>query len=336
MAGLSAQQAFCLRAEELGIDSVLLPTGFQRSDPTILAGVFGAATKQLTLMVAARTGIISPTYFVQQVNTVAAVSGGRISVNVVLGHSSSELRYYGDFLGHDDRYRRAHEFWTICDALWRHEFPVDFDGEFLKVEGARINNEFVSPVRTRPEVYFSGSSKLASDMAIEHGDCLLSVAAPPDELATRIKPVLERGIGAGIICTQVSRPTRAEAVEAAHRLAEAAGEQGKETQRAWRRESAESEGFARAYALSDREERWPAPYLWYGLVPYMGPPSVALVGGVEEIVEAIFEYAEIGVTQFIFQGRPDLETMTFFGEEILPEIRRHERDVGAGFRYRAW
>lgn len=324
MADLPAQQDFCVRAEAAGIDSVLLPIGFQRPDPITLAGVFGAATKQLTFMVAARTGIVSPTYFVQQINTVSAISGGRVSINVVLGHTSAELRYYGDFLDHDERYRRTDEFWTICEALWRKEFPVDFSGEFLTVEGARINNHFVAPERTKPEVYFSGSSGLAVQTAIKHGDSMLCIAEPPEDLAERIKPALDQGIGAAMICTMISRPTREEAVQEAYGIAAAAGEQGRAVQRTWRKETVESEGFARAYALSERESAWATPYLWSGLVPYMGPPSVAMVGGPDEITEAIFEYRRVGVTQFLFQGRPDLETMVFFGEEILPRIRRRE------------
>lgn len=61
----------------------------------------------------------------------------------------------------------------------------------------------------------------------------------------------------------------------------------------------------------------------------MGPPSVALVGGPDEIIEAIFDYRRTGVTQFLFQGRPDLETMIFFGREILPRIRRREESERA-------
>jgi alkanesulfonate monooxygenase len=324
VADLPAQQDFCARAENAGIDSILLPIGFQRPDPITLAGVFGAGTKRLTFMVAARSGIVSPTYFVQQINTVAAVSGGRVSINVVLGHTSSELRYYGDFLDHDERYRRTDEFWTICEALWRKEFPVDFSGEFLTVEGARINNHFVAPERTRPEVYFSGSSDLAVQIAAKHGDSLLCIAEPPDDLAERIKPALDQGIEATIVCTQISRPTHEEAVQAAYGIAAAAGEQGKAVQQSWRKETVESEGFARAYALSERESAWATPYLWSGLVPYMGPPSVAMVGDPDEITEAIFDYRRVGVTQFLFQGRPDMETMIFFGEEILPRIRRRE------------
>lgn len=326
---LPAQKEFCQQAEAMGIDSMLLPIGFQRADPVTLAGVFGTATEKLRFMIAARSGVVSPTYFVQQINTVAAVTGGRVSVNAVLGHSSSELRYYGDFLDHDERYRRTDEFWTICDALWRQEFPVDFAGEFLTVEGARINNQFVSQERSRPEVYFSGSSKLATEITVAHGDSLLCIAEPPEDLAARLRPVLERGIEATIVATQISRPTREEAVKAAYDIAASAGEKGKAVQRHNRRQSVESEGFARAYALSERDSQWATPYLWSGLVPYMGPPTVALVGGPDEIIDAIFEYRRIGVTQFLFQGRPDLETMTFFGEQILPRIRQREEGEAA-------
>lgn len=323
-ADFPGQRDFCRQAEDSGMDSLLLPIGFQRADPLTLAGIFGSMTKRLTLMVAHRSGIVSPTYFVQQVNTVAAVSAGRISVNVVLGRNTAEMRYYGDFLDHDERYRRTDEFWSICDALWRREFPVDFAGEFLKVEGAKLVDYFASPTRTRPEVYFSGGSDLALQMAVKHGDCLIRFAEPPGDLAARIAPAREHGLDVAVMCTLIARPTRDEAVGAAQRLADSAGEKGRAVQRDIRRESADSVGYARAYALGERESQWLTPYLWSGLVPYMGPPSIALVGGPDEITEAIFAYRQAGVTQFLFHGHPDLEAMIFFGEEILPLIRRRE------------
>lgn len=325
-ADLASQLEFCRRGDELGIDSILLPIGYQRPDPVTLAGAFGAATEKVAFMVAARSGVVSPTYFVQQINTVSALTGGRVSVNVVIGHTSAELRYYGDFLDREERYRRTNEFWTVCDALWRQEFPVNFAGEFLKVEGATINNQFVSPDRSRPEVYFSGSSQQAVQITLAHGDSLLSIAEPPDELAQHIRPALDGGASVTVVCTQVCRPTREEAVREANDLAEAAAERNRNaTRHHFNRDKVESEGFTRAYELSERKSLWAAPYLWSGLVAHMGPPAVALVGGPDEIVDAIFEYRDVGVSQFLFKGHPDLETLIFFGEEILPRIRRREQ-----------
>jgi alkanesulfonate monooxygenase len=176
---------------------------------------------------------------------------------------------------------------------------------------------------------------MAAQITLAHGDSLLCIAEPPDELAKRIRPALDGGAEVTIVCTQLSRPTREEAVRDAYNIAAAAAEGSKDTRQHFRR-NVESEGFARAYALSERDSLWAGPYLWSGLVPHMGPPSVALVGGPDEIVDAIFEYRDVGVSQFLFQGRPDLDTLIFFGDEILPRIRRREDAESAARRTTAY
>ena len=47
---LDGQRDFCRRADELGIDSLLLPIGFQRADGCVLAAAFGLATKRVNFM----------------------------------------------------------------------------------------------------------------------------------------------------------------------------------------------------------------------------------------------------------------------------------------------
>jgi alkanesulfonate monooxygenase len=321
---LDRQRDFCRRADAIGIDALLLPIGFQRADPTVLATAYGLATERVRFMTASRPSVISPTHFVQQINTVSAFTNGRIEVNVVSGQGSQELRYYGDFSSHDERYARIDDFWTICHALWRREFPVNYQGQFISVEGARVNQEFVSPDSHRPYVYIGGSSDLARGLAIKHADCLLRLAEPPEELAPKIEPALAAGIEVGIICNQVSGDTHDAAVTQAQWLASNAGERGKSTQAEWRSATADSVGFAAIYRMAEDRAQWLTPYLWTGLVPYMGPPSISLVGSAAEIVEAIFDYRRIGVTQFLFQARPDLPTLEFFGANILPKIRERE------------
>jgi len=323
-ADLDQQRDFCVRADELGLDSILLPIGFQRADPTVLATVFGLATNRLNLMPASRAAVISPTHFVQQVNTVSALTNGRIEINVVSGQGSDELRYYGDFSTHDERYERTDEFWTVCHALWRRDFPVDFEGRFIHVEGARINQSFVSPDRHRPYVYIGGSSEAALRLAIKHADCLLRVVEPPEQLRPKIQPALDAGIEVGIISSLIVAPTHDDALLAGHALAENAGERGRAAVAEWREKTTESVGFTEIYQLAEDRSSWLTPYLWTGLVPYMGPMSISLIGSPDEIVESIFSYRRIGVTQFMFQARPDLPTLEFFGAAILPKIRQRE------------
>jgi alkanesulfonate monooxygenase len=322
---LDQQRDFCVRADELGLDSVLLPIGFQRADPTVLATVFGLATQQLNLMIASRSSVISPTYFVQQVNAISAITNGRVEVNIVSGQGSPEMRYYGDFATHDERYQRTDEFWSVCHALWQRKFPVDFAGRFINVEGARINQPFVSESTNRPYVYVGGSSEQARDLAIKHGDCLLRVIEPSDELAAKIAPALSAGIEVGVITNLIVAPTRDEAVAAGSALMENAGENARAAVTEWRGATGDSVGFSTIYQLADDRPDWIRPYLWTGLVPYMGAISISLVGGPDEIIDAIFEYRSVGVTQFLFQARPDLPTLEFFGSNILPEIRRREQ-----------
>jgi alkanesulfonate monooxygenase len=72
---------------------------------------------------------------------------------------------------------------------------------------------------------------------------------------------------------------------------------------------------------------WLTPYLWTGAVAHLGSPAIALVGTPEEITTAIMEYKEIGISQFLFMGWPDIDEMTFFGQSVLPLIREREQQL---------
>ena len=319
---------FCRAAEECGIESLLMAFGFTRPDPVSYSAALGARTEKIKFLVAIRSGICSPTYFVQQINTLAALTGGRVCINIVAGRAPDELRYYGDFLAHDERYERTDEFWSICHALWRDEGPVDFSGRHYRVEGARINTPFVSAERTRPEIYLGGSSDQALSLAMRHADCLFTFPDTPERQAEKIQPVLDSGTEVGLLVSLISRPTRAEAVQAAHDLV-ASAPAGARQVHGDLRVRFDSVGYANTYDLAARESSWATPYLWTGAVPYLGPPSISLVGSPSEIVEAIAEYQSIGISQFLFMGHPDLEQMRFFGNEVLPLVRERER-AGVG------
>ena len=60
---------------------------------------------------------MSPVTFVQQLNTLSNLIGGRFALNIVAGHSPEEQRSYGDFLDHDRRYDRTDEFLAVCRAF---------------------------------------------------------------------------------------------------------------------------------------------------------------------------------------------------------------------------
>ena len=85
------QILFCRRAEECGIDSLLVDFGFAKPDPMLLAAILGQATEKIKFILAYRSGLFSPTMFVQQINTLSALIRGRILLNIVAGYSPEEF-----------------------------------------------------------------------------------------------------------------------------------------------------------------------------------------------------------------------------------------------------
>jgi alkanesulfonate monooxygenase len=320
---LATHTEFCRAAERCGIESLLMAFGFTRPDPFTWSAALGSRTEKINFLTAIRSGISAPTLFVQQVNTLSVVTGGRVYINIVAGRAPGEHRYYGDFLSHDERYERTDEFWQICHALWRDDGPVDFTGRHYRVEGARINTPFLSEERDRPKVYLGGSSEQAIRLAIRHADCLLTFPEAPNRLAERIRPVLDSGTKVGLLVSMIAKPTRDEAVSAAADLIATAGDAARDVHKDVRGRT-DSVGFTSMYEIADNDSAWVTRYLWTGAVPYLGAPAISLVGSADDLVEAIFEYRDVGVTEFLFTGFPDLEQMRFFAAEVLPRVRARE------------
>ena len=327
---LASHIRFCRLAESAGIDSLLMACGYYMPDPIPLVAALGTATERIRFMLAYRSGLLSPTVFVQQVNTLAALNGGRLSLNMVIGHSVEEQRCYGDFLSHDERYHRSDEFLTICRALWRRDAGadsdtgVDFTGRYFQVEKARLGTPFLAPGRSAPEIYLGGGSPLAREVARKHADCWLRLGDTPEAIREEAQALREQGLEVGVRFSLVARPTREEAVAAAYALLDR-GDRG------WVREvfvrSSDSTSMKSTFEMGDGDSHWLKPWLWTGAVASYGASAVCLVGTPEEIAGAILQYAEVGVSQLIFSGWPNSEALSYFGAEILPLVRAREREA---------
>jgi alkanesulfonate monooxygenase len=322
---LSAHVEFCRRAADCGIESLLTAFGFHRPDPIALAAALGVLTERITFMVAVRSGVCSPTSLVQQVNTVSALTQGRICLNIVAGHTPDEQRGYGDFLSHDERYERTDEFLSICRSFWNGDAPVTFAGKHYQIDNGRLNTPFVSPTRTSPEIFLGGNSAAAEHLAAKHAHCLWRLPDTPEKLRPRVAALVERGTEVGLLVSMIARPTRAEAIEAAYRMVETLGSKPRRTHDEFAKRS-DSVAFTSMYRLADdTASGWLTSYLWNGAVPYLGAPAIALVGSADEVAAAIMEYRDIGITQFLFMGWPDIDEMTFFSEAVVPLVRAREQ-----------
>jgi alkanesulfonate monooxygenase len=311
---------FASCAEESGIEGVLLSFSRYEPDTMLIACAIGRATTKLKFIVAYRMGLMQPTTFVQQVNTLSGLIDGRVALNVVAGSSTAEQRGYGDFLDHDERYARAEEFLTICRSFWRNGRDVNFKGRYCHVEGGKLNTPFLARNRTEPEIFISGHSEQAQSLALQCGSSWLRLIDTPEKLAPVVSRFREQGtevsLRLGIIC----RPTHEEAVRAG--LAMLPDEEISKQERAILSKS-DSQTLKSALAAAD-DVGWLSRNLWAGLVPYYGSSAMTLLGSYQDLAELFLEYKRIGISQFIISGWPKLDEMIIFGREVLPLVRKME------------
>jgi alkanesulfonate monooxygenase len=311
---------FATRAEESGIESVLLSFSRYEPDTILIACAVGRATTKLKFIVAYRMGLMQPTTFVQQINTLSGLIGGRVALNVVAGSSTEEQRGYGDFLEHDERYARAEEFLGICRSFWRGNGEVDFEGKYCRVKGGKLHTPFLAPDSSAPEIYVSGHSEQAQHLALTRGSSWLRLIDTPEKLDPLVSRFREQGIEVSLRLCVICRPTHEEAVRAG--AAMLPDEEISKQERAILSGS-DSQTLKQALAAADNVG-WLNRNLWAGLVPYYGSSAMTLVGSPEDLAEIFLEYKRIGVTQFIIAGWPKLDEMLIFGREVLPLVRKAE------------
>ncbi|HEX4811571.1 MAG TPA: LLM class flavin-dependent oxidoreductase [Nonomuraea sp.] len=194
--GLDEHLALCREAERHGIDSVVVGFDLAGPDPFAWAAALGRRAKAVRFLLACRPGVSSPTYWAQQVNTLAAVLGGRVGVLVGAEWEPGQQLAYGDATSREEWYTRLDEFWQVCHGLWEGSEPVRLTGRHYRIDGATINARFVSgDTRHRPEIYVRGPLGPSLAFAGRHADCVL---VGPDEPAA-VRAVLDAGVRAGLV-----------------------------------------------------------------------------------------------------------------------------------------
>lgn len=309
---------FAQKAENAGIESVLVALNRHEPDPLMVSCALGCATKQLKFIVAYRSGLMQPTTFVQQVNTLSGLIDGRVDLNIIAGSSTAEQHGYGDFLTHDERYERAEEFLAVCNAFWRSDDEVNFEGKHYRIEKGKLNTPFVAPDRSKPEIYISGHSEPSEQLVRSQGTCWTRVVDTPEKLAAAVSRMRADGINvclrSGVIC----RSTRDEAIAVAKSILP-------EDKREQTISVKDDSQMYREAAAVATDTHWTSPNLWSGLAPHYGPVWTMLLGSPHELAEAFIEYKKIGVTDFILSGWPEIDEVERFGREVVPLVRDAEQ-----------
>ena len=209
--------------DNLGFYGALLPTGRSCEDAWVTASFLAANTRRMRFLVAVRPGLVSPTLAARMTATFDRLSEGRVLINVVTGGDPVELVGDGLFIEHDRRYSITDEFLTIWRSVLATGGEVNFEGEQLRVRGAKIL--FPGLQRPYPPLYFGGSSDGAINVAAKHVDVYLTWGEPPDQVKEKIAKVRElaaakygRTLRFGIRLHIIVRETEEEAWRDADRL----------------------------------------------------------------------------------------------------------------------
>jgi alkanesulfonate monooxygenase len=317
--------------DNLGFYGALLPTGRSCEDAWVTASFLAANTKRMRFLVAVRPGLVSPSLAARMAATFDRLSNGRILINVVTGGDPVELAGDGLFVDHDTRYKITDEFLTIWRSVLANETEVNFEGEQLRVRGAKI---LFPPVqRPYPALYFGGSSDDGIDVAAKHVDYYLTWGEPPEQIKEKLTKARNyahakygRTLRFGIRLHIIVRETEDEAWRDADRLISQVSEKTiAVAQQTMARQ--DSVGQQRMLAIQklagstkSRKDLEISPNLWSGVGLVRSGAGTALVGSVENVVKRMKEYAELGIDTFIFSGYPHLEEAYRTAELLLPNL----------------
>jgi FMN-dependent oxidoreductase (nitrilotriacetate monooxygenase family) len=162
-------------------------------DPLTLLPALAAVTDHLGLIATASTSYNEPYHVARKFASLDHLSGGRAGWNVVTSANPHEAMNFGrdEHLDHDERYRRAREFFDVVTGLWDsfaddafirdvasgiYFDPVrmhvlDHKGEFFSVRGP-LN--VARPVQGWPVIVQAGASDVGRQFAAEIAEVVFS------------------------------------------------------------------------------------------------------------------------------------------------------------------
>lgn len=153
-------------------------------EPFTLLSALAGATERIGLVATASTTFDEPYHIARRFASLDHISGGRAGWNIVTtANPDAALNFgYDDEIDHDERYRRAFEFYEVVTGLWDSfaddAFPrdvssglyfdpdklhvLDHKGKYLSVRGP-LN--IARPIQGWPVIVQAGASEAGRDLA---------------------------------------------------------------------------------------------------------------------------------------------------------------------------
>lgn len=195
------------------------------------------------------------------------------------------------------------------------------------------------PVRHSPAakphlpIYFGGSSEAAIAVAGKHADVFAlwgESLAQTGETIQRVRAEAakhQRDIGFSVSFRPIIADSEAEAQEKAEHILHVATEQAAQRGGGFKAKP-DSIGAQRLRATA-AQGRVVDKRLWTGIAQLVGGGhnSTALVGTPEQVADALLDYYDLGVRNFLIRGFDPLNDAADYGRALLPIAREKPRGV---------
>jgi alkanesulfonate monooxygenase len=324
-----------VRAHEAsGFDTALVGYGATGADGFAIASHALHVTSKLRVLIAHRPGFAQPTLVARKLATLDNLTGGgRVAVHFITGGDEADQHRDGDFVPHDDRYRRTAEYMEVLRRTLTADEPFDHEGEFYTFEGA------YSVVKPATEegipLYFGGASGPALEAGARNADTYMLWGEPLAGIAARIAQVREVSAKYGrsprfsISLRPILGATEDEAWARAQEIGDRTEERvkGRDFAGPGARRNASSVGAARLRAFAAEgdvlDER-----LWMRVARLTGSGgnSTALVGTPEQVADALLKYIRLGLSTVLIRGFDPLGDAIDYGRELIPRLREATKD----------
>ena len=314
--------------ERADFDRVLIGYFSNAPDGFMVAAYSAANTERLAFLLAHRPGFVSPTVAARKLATLDQLTDGRLAVHLIAGGSELEQAMDGDFVDHDERYRRLDEYAGLLRRTWTEPAPFDHDGTFYRLE--RAHADIRCHQTPHIPVYGGGGSDAAIRALAPHLDVFMLWGEPLADTAAFMARV--RAAAAEHRRTPTfslsTRPILAETDDKAWDRARAI--LGKIEQSGRKPQLQENVGSQRLLAAAETGELQDS-CLWMKLAQATGARgnSTALVGAPDTVARAMVEYYKLGATSLLIRGYDPLPDTAQYGAELVPLVRKLVAEVDA-------
>ncbi|MFC4101451.1 LLM class flavin-dependent oxidoreductase [Paenibacillus xanthanilyticus] len=313
------------KADGNQFDAALIVSLQQAMDPWILATRLADSTNRLRFLVAQNTNSAYPAYTAKSVNTLNAIAGNRIDLNIVTGSSHLELSKEGNIDAHHDRYRRTEEFARILGQAG--DESITHEGEFYRLRQYRVR-----PQAPPPRLFVAGSSPEAVAIAARHADFSIVYASDFESTgsvfaeAKRQAERFGRAIRCGLLIDVIARPT----AEAAWHAAESLGARFSRTDKKMKSlllKHVDSVGIAEHRRLLAYSNYRVDRHLWSGIAQVSTAHGLSIVGSYRDVIDTIRRYHELGADYFLLSGMAGDREIERIGQYVLPVLKTTDQEV---------